>query len=113
MYTVEKSKNQRWTYYVRWNGGKPIARCETEVEANRVANALNKDFALPDGWSEATTGGMATNSDPINGGIVDRTIVGGQWFAIANRPGVGPLEGFRDRAAAFDALANALSCTKL
>lgn len=69
--------------------------------------------ALPEGWSEATLGGMATSRDPVNGGIVDQAIVSGEWFAIANRAGVAPLEGFQDRAAALDALAKALACTKL
>jgi hypothetical protein len=65
-------------------------------------------FELPQGWTEATPGGMATSRDPVLGGIIDKVIVTGEWFAIANRPGVGPLEGFKNRPAAFAALKQAL-----
>lgn len=64
---------------------------------------------LPKGWTEASVGGLATSRDPINGGIVDRAIVSGEWFAIANRPGVAPIEGLASRAEAFAALAKALA----
>jgi len=66
-------------------------------------------FELPEGWTEATPGGLATSRDPVLGGIIDQTIVTGEWFAIANRPGIGPLEGFKNRAAAFAALQQALA----
>jgi hypothetical protein len=66
-------------------------------------------FELPEGWTEASPGGMATSRDPILGGIIDRTIVTGEWFAIPNRPGIGPLEGFKNRPAAFAALQQALA----
>lgn len=58
---------------------------------------------LPEGWTEATPGGMATNRDPIKGGIVDNEIVSGKWFAIFNRSDIAPFDGFATRAEAFAA----------
>lgn len=58
---------------------------------------------LPEGWTEAGPGRMATNPDPLRGGIIDRTIVGGEWFVIFNRPDLGTLEGFATRESAFEA----------
>lgn len=63
---------------------------------------------LPTGWTEATPGGMATNRDPVVGGIVDDEIVSGKWFAIANRGDIPTLTGFSSRAEAFAALKRAL-----
>ncbi len=59
---------------------------------------------LPEGWSESAVGGMATNKDPETGGIVDKQIASGKWFAIPNRDGSEPLEGFDTREQALAAL---------
>jgi hypothetical protein len=32
-------------------------------------------FELPEGWTEATPGGMATSLDPVLGGIIDQAIL--------------------------------------
>lgn len=80
------------------------------VETQDVADAkAMRDLMMPAGWTEATPGGMATNPDPVNGGIVDTAIVTGEWFAIANREVAEPLEGFATRAEAFAALRSALA----
>ena len=63
--------------------------------------------ALPEGWTEASPGGMATGKDPRTGGIVDTEIASGQWFAIPNDDAIGPLSGFATRADAFAGLARA------
>ena len=61
---------------------------------------------IPVGWSESTTGGMATNQDPQAGGIVD-IAANGEWFFVANAPDIDTQEGFGSRADAFNALSKA------
>lgn len=69
--------------------------------------------AHPEGWSESEPGGLATNVDPIYGGIVDCTIQNGEWFVVPHLEGLPVLEGFKTRALAFDALKNAIEhCLK-
>jgi hypothetical protein len=58
---------------------------------------------LPDGWTEAFPGGMATNKDPILGGIVDDELFSGLWFVIFNHEDLEPLDGFSSRQEAFTA----------
>ena len=55
---------------------------------------------LPEGWTEASPGGLATG--PV--GIVDRQIATGKWFAVPHREGAETLEGFDTRAEAIAAL---------
>lgn len=65
---------------------------------------------LPAGWTESQPGGMATNLDPLNGGIVDSAFVTGEWFIVFNDSSIqGVQEGFATRADAFAALADALA----
>lgn len=64
---------------------------------------------LPEGWSEGPRG-MATNPDPVRGGIVDRPLIGGDWFVIANDDDISEglkSQTFKTRAEAFQALAQA------
>jgi hypothetical protein len=60
---------------------------------------------LPEGWTESRPGGMATNTDPASGGIVDKAIASGEWFAVANNDAIGTLNGFASRDEALAALA--------
>lgn len=73
--------------------------------------AVSSDTYLPPGWTESAPGGMATNTDPIAGGIVDKEIVSGEWFVIPENDTIDKkkLTGFKTRKAAFDAFAAALS----
>jgi hypothetical protein len=64
--------------------------------------------SLPEGWTEAAPGGMATNPDPSTGGIIDRTIADGKWFVVFHRDGLETLEGFPTRQSAFEAFHNAI-----
>jgi len=64
---------------------------------------------LPAGWSESRPGGLATNMDQQTGGIVDREIASGKWFAIPHREGAATLTGFGTRAEAIAALLPALN----
>jgi hypothetical protein len=68
--------------------------------------------ALPEGWTEAYPGGIATNRDPDLGGIVDRTVASemgegmpGGWFVIFHRDGIEPIEDLPSREEAFEAFA--------
>lgn len=65
--------------------------------------------ALPEGWSEVTPGGMATNPDEVRGGIVDVEIVSGKWFAIFNNDAIPNVNGLESRAAALAAVESALA----
>jgi hypothetical protein len=58
--------------------------------------------SLPKGWTEVAKGGMATNSDPIDGGIVDSNIVSGKWFVIFNRDDLDFSEGYTNRENALE-----------
>ena len=60
------------------------------------------DGGLPDDWSEASPGGLASNPDPITGGIIDRNIASGEWFVIFHNEALPTLEGIatRDQAVA-------------
>ena len=61
------------------------------------------DFQLPAEWKEAYAGGMATNLDPIRGGIIDSEIVSGKWFVIFNDDSIANIEGLSSRREAFAA----------
>jgi putative DNA primase/helicase len=58
---------------------------------------------LPQGWSESRPGGMMTNPDPVNGGIIDSAFGSGEWFVIFNRNDLPTLEGFASRDEVFAA----------
>lgn len=64
---------------------------------------------LPEGWTEAYPGGMATNRDPVKGGIIDSEIVSGLWFVIFHRDDLPLLDGFNSRDEAFRAYEQAIS----
>lgn len=64
---------------------------------------------LPPGWSEASPGGMATNPDPIVGGIVDENMTGLGWFIIFNDDAMRMVEGLPDREDAFRVFAERMS----
>lgn len=96
-----------------WNAGLAAEKATSPAavavgEAVATAGKLAVSNSLPAGWTEASPGGMATNPDPENGGIVDTMIVSGKWFAVFSREGLAPLEGFETRAEAFAAHAKAL-----
>lgn len=74
-----------------------------------AAPQASADTSLPPGWTEATPGGLATNTDPVSGGIVDTEIASGKWFVIPEDSSLGKLEGFDSRAEAFKALADAVA----
>lgn len=75
-------------------------------EMQSKETALN----LPAGWTETTPGGMATNLDPVHGGIVDANIVSGQWFFVPNRDGIDASEAvYPTRTAALEGLAETLA----
>lgn len=64
---------------------------------------------LPLGWTEVSKGGMATNPDPVVGGIVDLEIVSGKWFVIFNRIDLDLLDGYYNRDQAFMAFTSKIN----
>ena len=65
--------------------------------------------ALPAGWTEASPGGLATNSDPANGGIVDKNMAGLGWFVIFHRRDLDMVEGLPSREEAFRVFAERMA----
>ncbi len=57
-----------------------------------------------DGWKHLAENAMATNADPIVGGIVDSVIASGKWFVIPNNNALLPGDDFPTKEAAFDFL---------
>lgn len=80
-----------------------------EKRASAASASTDSPTDLPAGWTEASPGGIATNKDPESGGIVDKEIASGKWFAVANKEGIDTLQGFDTRADAFAALAAAIA----
>jgi len=84
------------------------------AEECALAESLQKHLnqpetsALPEGWTEAHPGGLATNVDPENGGIIDQAIVTREWFVVFHQDGLKTLDGFATRDAAFEAFHCAL-----
>ncbi len=64
---------------------------------------------LPEGWSESRPGGMMTNPDPVNGGIIDAAFGSCEWFVIFNRNDLPTLEGFASRNEALAAIRRELT----
>lgn len=64
---------------------------------------------LPDGWTEASPGGLMCNPDPTTGGIIDTPILPGKWFVVFNRPDLPLLDGYDTRDDAHRAF---LKCLK-
>lgn len=76
------------------------------VALREAEKARSTPAVLPDGWA-GRVDGMATNTDPVNGGIVDQNPEG--WFVVPNADGIGTLEGYPTQQAAIDALAEAVA----
>ena len=60
---------------------------------------------LPNGWT-GYVDGIATNKDPIAGGIIDKTFFAPTtWFVIPQNDAIPMKEGFNTQAEAFEYLA--------
>ncbi|WP_431798024.1 hypothetical protein SGO26_30095 (plasmid) [Cupriavidus metallidurans] len=68
----------------------------------------SREQKLPEGWTEARPGGLATNPDPLTGGIIDSAIVDGTWFVVFHRDDLKVLEGLPSRESAFAAFFKAV-----
>lgn len=60
-------------------------------------------------WNHLSENGMATNRDPLTGGIIDSAIVSGEWFIIFNHPDLEAIEGLKSKAEAFEVHARELA----
>jgi hypothetical protein len=89
----QRNESIRMTFTGRaWFDANIAKKTETEDEPEQ------DEFYLPPGWTEATPGGMATNADPMTGGIIDRNNHG--WFIIFN-DGRETIDDLYSRAEAF------------
>lgn len=61
---------------------------------------------MTDGWNHLAEDAMATNGDPIAGGIIDKQIVSGKWFVIPNNDAIPQVEDLETKADAFAYLAS-------
>jgi hypothetical protein len=78
-------------------------------------DAPEVDTYLPEGWTEATPGGLATNTDKEAGGIVDQRMGTGEWFLVAENDAAAALlkdRDFESRSEAFAALHEAIAQVK-
>lgn len=93
-----------------------IVELTPRVEAKRRTQAptpAGNDY-LPAGWVESTLGGMASNGDPLVGGIVDREIANkDNWFIVFNNNAI-PQDKrvFSSRNEAFKAFEQAIAAVK-
>lgn len=101
--TIHQTVDDDLNVAVEETASKVLAAVESFAQASDDGEVKN-DSPLPEGWIESTPGGMATNGDPEAGGILDRSMVSGKWFAVSNKEGVGTLEGFDTRSEALAAL---------
>jgi hypothetical protein len=61
---------------------------------------------MTDGWHHLAEDAMATNIDPIAGGIIDKQIVSGKWFVIPNNDAIPQVEDLETKAEALAYLAS-------
>lgn len=62
-------------------------------------------------WNHLSEHGMATSTDPVFGGIIDKAIVSGEWFVIFNSEEIETLEGFKTKQEAMAAHKAAIEAT--
>lgn len=65
------------------------------------------------GWIHLSKDGIATNPDPIIGGIIDNEMVSGKWFVIPNNNDLLPGDGFASKDEAFTFLNNQIVALNL
>lgn len=53
------------------------------------------------GWKEASPGGMTTNRDQELGGIIDKNMIGSDWFIVFHRSDLNLIDGLPSRTEAF------------
>lgn len=86
-----------------------LAKAQKDLEVAKLVaeelaiKAVEADRYLPPGWS-GLPGGIATSTDPVSGGIVDKEVVSGKWFYIAENSAINKGTGFNTRAEALAAL---------
>ena len=62
-------------------------------------------------WNHLAADAIATNTDPVFGGIIDKSFATGEWFVIPNSDDIPTMEGFATKQEAFDALEKAITET--
>lgn len=82
---------------------------QTDLEALIAERVEAIESVMAGGNWIAGPGGMLTSRDPDRGGIIDRRIVDGRWFAVSNRPGLDVPGDYATRDEALAALARAIA----
>lgn len=70
-----------------------------------------------DGWNHLRENGMATNRDPIKGGIIDKVAMSTklkatdkeEWFIVFNHPNLPVVDGLSSKLEAFELFEKTLS----
>lgn len=114
-YVINKAAKAGWvnrpsTSQVNWTQAGLDALNAARGEAAAVLQRQENPGTLPPGWSEASPGGVATNRNPKNGGIIDKATGTGKWFVIFEDESIPKSDDeFATRAEAIAALEAALS----
>lgn len=78
-------------------------------EVKKVVVPKTKTGILPPGWTQAGPNSLMTNPDQVRGGIIDKQIVSGKWFAVIHdENATSPLTGYDTREDAYNALVKEL-----
>lgn len=72
-------------------------------------------------WNHLSENGMATNADPIKGGIIDKVAMSmklkatkaEEWFIVFNHPNLPVVDGLSSKAEAFEVFEKTLSAMGL
>lgn len=65
-------------------------------------------------WNHLSENGMATNRDPLTGGIIDSVAMSmkltkkEEWFIVFNHPDIAVIDGLASKAEAFEVHAKTL-----
>lgn len=90
------------------NGPYSVGEFKDLLPKMEKAKPLTKPESLPAGWT-GRVGGIATNQDPVSGGIIDKELVSGKWFVIPQDDSIAQMDGFDTQKEAFDALSSAVA----
>jgi len=101
---IDNSDPARFTE--RMTGRELAAAIGAEIDLDiSNKNAARRAVGLPeidnDVWTEASPNGLATNTHPLKGGIIDNVMGTDEWFVIFNRNDLPMIDGLDSREEAF------------
>lgn len=80
---------------------RPIHSHGDDIQFDVVFQAPKPKMLSNSDWQHLSEDGMATNKDPVAGGIIDKAIVSGKWFVIPHNDAIPPIEELETKADAF------------